>query len=161
MFGVDKLYPVQGSNKFQTVSFPITKAFRINLAGSTVGTRTLFRVPKGSLVLGFVGRVSEAMESSGATVQIGFTGVGSMLSTAHASGAATLGTIITGNANSALSSKAAQMVYPLTADDTFDCIIGTGDITTGNGAGKIDVFLTYIPAPVDDLSTSEFLSYDP
>jgi len=156
---VGKYYPVQGTNKFQTVSFPITKAFRVNLPGKTAATHTLFSVPKGSIVLGFSARVATAMESTGATIQIGFTGVGSMLSTAHASGAATLGTIITGNANSALSSKTSQMVYCPIADDTFDLIVATQDITTALGAGVLDVFLTYVPMPVDPLTTSEFLSY--
>jgi hypothetical protein len=160
MFVADKFYPVQGSNRFQTSSFPITKAFRINCAGSTVGTHTCFSVPKGSKILGFSARVAEAVESSGAaTVQLGFTGVGSVLSTAHGSGAATLGTIITGNSNSALSSKTAQMIYIPIADETFDFIVGTAPISTGSGAGKIDVFLTYIPLPTEDLSTAEFLSY--
>jgi hypothetical protein len=159
MFVADKFYPVQGSNRFQTSSFPITKAFRIVCAGSTAGTHTCFSIPKGSKILGFSARMAEALESSGATIQLGFTGVGSMLSTVHASGAATAGTIITGNSNSALSSKTCQMVYIPTADETFDFIVGTGAITTGNGSGKIDVFLTYIPLPTEDLSTAEFLSY--
>ena len=158
-FNVDKYYPVQGSNKFQTVAFPVTKAFRINCVGSTAGTHTCVSLPKGSIVLGFVARVAEALESTGATVQLGFTGVGHMLSTAHASGTATLGTIITGNAGSALSSKTYQAAYCLTAADTFDFIVGSQAITTGSGAGKIDVFLTYIPVPVGDLDTSEFLTY--
>lgn len=153
----DKFYPVQGSNRFMTCSFPITKGFHVDLKGSTAGTHTAFSVPKGSVVLGFSARVTEALESTGITVQLGFTGVGSMLSTAHASGAATVGTIITGNSNSALSSKTSQMAYIPTADDTFDIII-TGPITTAQ-SGEFDVFLTYIPIPTEDLSTSEFLSY--
>jgi hypothetical protein len=131
----------------------------VDVSNTTAATTyTLFTVPKGSVVLGFTGRVSAAVESTNAaTVQIGFTGVGGMLSTAHASGAATLGTIITGNSNSALSSATYQLPYVLTANDTFDLIVG------GNraNAGKIDVFLTYIPVPVDDLSTDEFLTYTP
>jgi len=91
---VDKYYPMQGTNKFQTVSFPITKAFSVDIGEDTAtGTHTLFTVPKGSVVLGFIGRVTEALESTAAaTVQIGFTGVGGMLSTAHGSGAFTVGT---------------------------------------------------------------------
>ena len=81
------------------------------------------------------------------------------LLTAHGSAAATVGTIITGNSNSALSSGSAQMAYIPTAADTFDFIVGGNVISTGSGAGVIDVFLTYIPLPSEDLSTSEFLSY--
>jgi len=156
---VDKYFPVQGTNKFQTVSFPITKAFKINLANTTGATTyTLFNVPKGSLVLGFTGIVRTAVESTNAaTIQIGFTGVGHMLSTAHASAAATAGTVITGNGGSALSSKTYQATYALTADDTFDLIVGTNKAN----AGVIDVFLTYIPSPVNTLSSSDFLTYNP
>jgi len=159
MYAVDKYFPVQGSNKFQTYSFPITKAFHVDLKGSTAGTHTCFTVPAGSIVLGFAARVSEALESSGITVQVGFTGVGSMLSTAHASGAATVGTIITGNSNSALSSKTTQMVYIPTADDTFD-VITSGAMTTASGyTGELDVYLTYIPLPTAVLTTADALSY--
>lgn len=156
---VDKYYPVQGTNKFQTTSFPITKAFVVDLANTTGATTySLFSVPKGSVVLGFSARMSEAHETGGAgTIQLGFTGVGGMLSTAHASAAATAGTIITGNSNSALSSATYQLPYVLTANDTFDLIVGTAAAT----AGQVDVYLTYVPVPVDDLSTSEFLTYTP
>jgi hypothetical protein len=156
MFGVDKYYPLQGSNKFQTVSFPITKAFKINLVGTTVGTQTAYTVPVGSLVLGFTGRVAEAMESTGATVQIGFTGL--MISSAHDSATATLGTIIAPHfptSGTAVSFEA----FVATADDTFDLIVAAGDINS-TSAGKIDVFLTYVPIPVDPLTTADFLSYD-
>lgn len=159
MANVDKYFPMQGTNKFQTVSFPIVKGFKIDLANTTGATTyTLFRVPKGSIVLGFSAIVRTAMESTNAaTLQLGFTGVGSILSTAHGSGAATVGTVITGNSNSALSSKTVQMAYVLTADDTFDCIVGTNK----TNAGVVDVFLTYIPVPGVAMSTSDFLTYHP
>ena len=107
--------------------------------------------------------VADALESTNAaTVQLGFTGIGTMLSTAHGTGTATKGTIITGNAASALSSKTCQMAYIPTADETFDVIVGGNKFSTGSGnGGSIDVYLTYIPLPNGDLSTSDFLSFRP
>lgn len=153
MFGVDKYYPVQGTNKFQTVSFPITKAFHVDLKSSTGATTyALFTVPKGAMVLGFVAKVTEAMEATAAaTLQLGFTGT-DMLSTAHASATAVLGTII------APPNTSLFKPYVLSADDSFDVIIGTAKISAG---GEFDCFLTYIPIPQDPLSTVNFLSYTP
>jgi hypothetical protein len=160
MFAVDKYYPVQGSNKYETVSFPMTKAFTVDLTNTTGATTyELVTFPKGSIILGFAVRMAEALEATAAsTIQFGFTGVGSMLSTAHGSGAATAGTIITGNSNSALSSKTAQMAYVLTAADTFDLIVGTAKISAG---GRADCYVVYVPTPQDSLSTSDFLSLSP
>lgn len=157
MFSLDKYYPVQGSNKFQTVSFPITKAFAVDFGAQSTANATvaLATFPKGSIILGFAVRVTETLASTAAaTVQFGFTGVGGMLSTAHGSGAATAGTIITGNSNSALSSKTYQLAYALTADDTFDIILATD----APSAGKADCFVTYIPLPMDSIDTANFLS---
>lgn len=146
---VDKYYPVQGTNKFETVSYPMTKAFAVDFGAMTTGTATLYSFPKGAVILGFAARVTEAMEAAGAaTLQIGFTGT-AMLSSVHASATATLNTII------APSTTMVLLPLTLTADDTFDIIIGTTSLT----AGKIDIFVTYVPIPIEDLSTSDFLSY--
>jgi len=153
-----KYYPVQGTNKFETVSFPITKAFRINLAGSTVGSNALFYLPAGTVVLGFYGKMVEALASSSvATFQIGFTGVTGMLTAATGSTTATVNAIIT-TANSTDSSFVHRETYILTAQDSFDCIIATDPISTA-GTGKIDVFLTYVPGITEAITTSEFPVY--
>lgn len=145
---VDKYYPVQGSNKFETVSFPITKACAVDFGAMAVGTTPLFTIPKGAICLGFSARITEAMESaSAATVQIGFTGT-ECLSSAHGSGTATLNTII------APTSTAVLLPYRLAAADTFDIIVASTACT----AGKMDIFVTYIPIPAEDLSTADFLS---
>ena len=95
MSSPNKYYPVQGSNKFETVSFPMTKAFTVDFGGSAAtNTFALETFTKGSVILGFVAKVVEAMETGGAgTVKFGFSGT-IMMSTARASGAATLDTII-------------------------------------------------------------------
>ena len=153
--GVDKYFPVQGSNKFRTVSFPVTDAFAIDFGAGTTGTHAIKTYKKGSIVLGFVARVTEAMESAGsATIQLGFTGK-PMLTSAIGSGVATLGAVLYPiGYSSRVSSASSVEAYILAADDSFDLIVGTTSLT----AGKVDVFLTYIPIPVDDLTTSDFYS---
>jgi hypothetical protein len=156
---VDKYFPVQGSNKFQTVSFPITKAFAVDVGAQSTSNATvaLATFPKGSVILGFAARVTEALVSTAAaTIQLGFTGVGYMLTSVHASGAFTVGTILApgGAGASAVSSKQYCIPYVLTADDTFDVILATD----APSAGKADIFVTYVPIPQGNLSTSDFLS---
>jgi len=151
---VDKYHPVQGTNKFQTVSFPITKAFAIDFgAQSTSTVAELFRVRKGSVVLGFSFKITEAFETTAASAPVGFT-VGftgtEMISSVIASGTAVLGYV------GGPSSTAVKIPITLTADDSFDITTGSSG---GATAGKMDVYLTYIPSPIDDLSTSDFLSY--
>ena len=142
-------YPVQGSNKFKTVSFPVTEAFRVDFgAQGSSGTATTLRLPAGTIVLGFVARVVETYVSSGAgTFQLGFTGE-DLLTSALASAAAQEGAILTPTSGGG--------PLHLEASDTFDVIIGTSG---GASAGKVDVFLTYIPVPAEDLSTSEFRQF--
>lgn len=166
---VDKHYPVQGSNKFQTVSFPITKAFAYDFGAQTSGTNDTFAIasfPSGAQVLSFTVKIIEALETGGAgTVTFGFTGT-PMLTTAIASGAATIGAVFgpmyAMGVSSQVSSLTAVSAYTpivLKAEDTFDCAVGTTapGATTG-GAGKADIYVTYVPVPNGTLSTSEFLS---
>jgi len=143
---VGKYYPVQGTNRFQTVSFPITRAFRIDFGAGTTGTRQTEVFPKGATVYGFAARVVEAVETAGAgTVQLGFSGTDA-LSSALTSGQLTLDTIVGPSTTSDV------LPIVLGAADTFDVILGTTDAT----AGKVDVFVTYTPIPIVDLSTSDF-----
>lgn len=147
----DKFYPVQGTNKYQTVSFPITKAFRVDFGAGTTGTHAMETFPKGSIILGFCVRIEEAMEAAGsATVQFGFTGK-TMLTSAHGSGTCTLNSILVPLGLSSNTASAPEP-YILTADDTFDLIVGTTSLT----AGKADIFVTYIPIPGESLDTDDF-----
>jgi hypothetical protein len=155
MFQVDKYHPVQGTNKFQTVSFPITKAVAVDFGAQTTANATvnLCTIPKGSVVLGFAVRITETLASTNAaTVQFGFTGK-PMLSTALGSGVAVAGYIahplgFTSN------TAAACPPYVLTADDTFDIILAVDPPS----AGKADCFITYVPIPTGDINTADFKS---
>lgn len=163
----DVYYPVQGSNKFKTVSFPITRAFRIDFGAITTAgaPQEAIQIPKGSVVVGWVGRVVEAMEGLGAaTISLGLGvsaaggGAGLMVTSALASGAMTVGTIIAPHRSSSLISSAAaycDVVYCSTGPKYFQIWNGA----TGCSAGKIDIFLTYIPLPLEDLSTKEFRQF--
>lgn len=148
-----KFYPVQGSNKFQTVNFPVTSAFRVNFATQVAGTHVVRYFPAGSIILGFYGKVVEAMETASAgTVTLGFTSL--MVTSAHASGTATVGTIFAPHwptSGTAVSNE----VITLTANTAFNCIVATNTCT----AGKIDMFVTWLPPIAEELSTDEFAEY--
>ena len=146
-----KYYPMQGATKYETVSFPITKAFRVDFGAATSGsTRPCVIFPKGAIVLGFSCRVTEAYESAGAgTISVGFTGT-QMLSSATGSGVAVLGAII------GKSSTSINGGVVLTADDAFDV---TSDASGAATAGKLDVFVHYIPVPGEPLNSTDFREY--
>lgn len=149
-----KYYPVQGSNKFGTVSFPMTKAFRIDCGAMVTQAATAVETfTKGTIILGWVGRVVEAFEGLGAaTLIFGFTGT-HMISTTLATGALTLGKIVCQAKFTTLTDVLGYVPYVCsTGDDTFDVTCAT----TGLSAGKIDIFITYIPLPSEDLSTKDF-----
>lgn len=153
----DKFYPVQGSNKFETVSFPITKALHVDYGAQTTANATvaLHTFPKGSVVLGFVVRVTETLASTAAaTVQFGFTGK-PMLTSAIGSGVAIAGAVLCPiGYSSRISSANSVEAYCLNADDTFDLILAVDPPS----AGQADVFVTYVPLPAEGLSTSDFKS---
>ncbi len=143
---VGKYYPVQGTNRFQTVSFPITRAFRIDAGAGTTATHQTEVFPKGAIIHGFSARVVEAFEAAGsATVTMGFTGT-DCLSSALTSATLVLDYIV------GPSTTADVLPVTLKADDTFDVTIATTNLI----AGKVDVFVTYTPIPIVDLSTSDF-----
>ena len=164
MFQVDKYHPVQGVNKFQTVSFPITKAVAVDFGAQTTANATveLCTIPKGSIVLGISVRITETLASTNAaTIQFGFTGT-PMLTAAltSASTDAAAGQVhgaIYAMGSSLASSGTAWVSYTpmqLRADDTFDCILATDPPS----AGKADCYITYIPVPSGDIDTANFLS---
>ena len=141
MSGIKRLYPFQGKNDFETTNALVTKTLRVSATGNTAtGTTTTHLFKKGSIIYGFVGQVTTAFGSTGsATVQIGFTGKG-MLSEAYAKTSVdAVGDFCFPSATAAL----ADRPYGLTADDTFDFIVGTAPLN----AGKMDIHVTYQPPP--------------
>lgn len=139
----DYIYPVAGDESYRSAGIPIVRAFRLDIGAQAQGTDTTEIFKKGSLILGFRARVTEAVTSDGsATVQLGFSGT-TMLSAATAKTSLDAIGDELGPDNSA---DAAPLL--LTADDTFDSIVATADLT----AGKLDVWVTYVP-PEAPLST--------
>lgn len=147
---MSKYYPMQGSNRFETASFPVVKAFTVDLGAMTSGSTNLTEFfPKGSIVLGFSAKVTEGYVSAGAgTFTIGFTGT-DLVSGAVSSGVATEGAIIG-------PSSASSLALTLTADDSFDIV---ADTSAAASAGKLDVYVAYIPISTNSLSTSDFKSF--
>ena len=142
-------YPV-GQDRFKTVAPVVTEAFQIDFGAQVTGTNTLRNYPAGTLMLGFAGRVAEAAEALGSgTMQFGLTGT-VLLTSALGSGAMTLGTYI-----GPAATNEDNLPLLLTSDDTFDAINGT----TGMSAGKVDVYVSYIPLPKDALDTNVFHVY--
>lgn len=159
---VSKFYPVQGSNKFETVSFPITKAFRINLAAGTSKTNKLFAFPKGSIIQGFQAKVVTlpVMASDTATFNLGFVGTpmysSKILSSQTAVGAVIGPQKITSTAAATLNGSFVPTILSTYITTSFTFQVVASDSFT---AGEVDVYVTYIPVPTGTLSTSDFLSY--
>lgn len=140
------LYPYDGLQTLGTYNVPLVKAIRVDAGAQTTGTDAILQFHKGDVILGFVARFTEAVTSAGAaTLQLGFTGK-TMLSTAAAKATLVVGYPLGPD------ESADAAVYVLPADDTFDSIVGTADLT----AGKFDLFVIYLPAITEDLSTDVF-----
>lgn len=136
----EQIYPYDGLQKFATWNVPVVAAFRLDAGAQAVGTNTLKQFHQGDVILGFVARVTEAVTSGGAgTLQLGFTGK-SQLSAAVAKS-----TLVADYQFGPVDKGA----YVLAADDTFDSIVGTADLT----AGKCDIYVIYYPAVTEDLSS--------
>ena len=148
-----KQYPVQGKNEFGTYGFVMVDSFRVD-AGLHAHTETqetrIYK--KGDIILGFRAKVTEAFTSGGsATLQLGFTGK-TMLSeaTIALTSIDAIGDLVVPD------ESADAAVYVLTADDSFDTIVGTAAFT----AGKLDIDVIYLPAAKQDLGddTHEYVS---
>ena len=145
---VQRYFPMQGSNRFGTTSFPIVKSFRIDAGAQAATTATTEKFHKGDMILGFQAKVTEAFTSSDATsVVLGFTNT-TMLSSSVTKGSYVVN-YITGTKN------ADSQVLTLTADDTFDVTISATCTLT---AGKVDVHVMYVPAP-DGVCDSSYKEY--
>jgi len=142
-------YPV-GQERFKTVAPVVTDAFHIDFGAMTTGTDTLKTYDAGTLLLAFGGRVAEAAEALGSgTMQFGFTGT-VLLTSALATGAMTAGAYI-----GPAPTNEDNLPLLLKSDDTFDVI----NATTGMSAGKVDMYVTYIPLPKTALDTNVFHVY--
>jgi len=113
------------------------KQFSIDFGIQEANTATTQTFNKGDMILGFSCVVTEALLSAGsATIQLGFAGT-TMLSAAVAKADAVADYPI-GPSNAGDAAP-----YVLTANDTFDSIVGAATAT----AGKVDVTVWYIEAP--------------
>jgi len=147
---VQKYYPVQGTNKFGTTSYPLVKTFRLDESAHTQDkTSTTHTFKKGSIILGFVAKVTTAVVGASGTLQLGFTSTAMLSAATAVTDLATAGAIV-----GPASATGTGNVYVLTADDTFDSI----NATTAFTAGALDVHVLYVPPP-DGVAPSTFKGY--
>ena len=147
---IQRYYPMQGSKRYETTSAVVVDTFRIAATANTAAaTTTLKSFPKGSLILGFVGRVTTAFTSTGsATLQLGFTGASQLSAATAKTDIDGIGDIV------GPSSTNTAGPYVCAADDTFDAIVGT----TFFSAGEMDIHVVYVPPP-DGVADSTFKQY--
>jgi len=143
-------YPV-GQERFKTIAPVVTEAFSIDFGSAASTCTTAIKTyDAGTLMLGFAGIIREAAESATTgTMQFGLTGT-VLLTSALSSGAMTVGDYI-----APAVSNEDNLPLLLKSDDTFD-VIGATTIMT---AGKVDMYVTYIPLPKDALDTNVFHVY--
>ena len=148
--GTQKYYPMQGSRAFETTSMPIVETFRISASANTAAATTVGPYfPIGSMSLGFVGRVTTAFTSTGsATLTIGFLGTSQLSADVAKTSIDAIGDIVGPTATES------PRPLVLTADDSFDIVVGT----TYFSAGNMDVHVTYVPPP-DGLAGTIFKQY--
>jgi len=144
-----KHYPANALIHYATTNMLIVKSFRIDAGAQVQGTATTRLFNKGDIIYAFRVEVTEDVEGTSSTVQFGFTG--NRMITAAVAEATLVPNYVFGNQQTA-GSEACP--YLLTADDTFDCIVATGDLT----AGKFDVDVVYAPAQNGALG-SEFKEF--
>ena len=151
---ITKHYPMQGSRRHETTSFPCVKTFRLTCTGIAADkTTTLHQFEKGSMVLGFQGKVTEVFGATG-TLQLGFTGKG-MISTAIEMTTLTSVGVFMGP-----STTGAALTYVVEAvSDTFDVINVGYSVTAGGAAtGALDIHVLYVPPP-DGAADSTYKQY--
>lgn len=131
-----------GLQKYDSFGAVKVDAFRIDAGVQAAGTATTKTYKAGSIIWGFVAKVTEAVTSDGAaTAQLGFTGT-TQLSAAIAK-ATLVQNYFFGVANDI---DASPLV--LSADDTFDSIVAVATLTSG----KFDVYIVYTEPPTADLA---------
>ena len=148
--GIQRYYPMQGSRKYETTSAIVVDTFRLSCTANTgVMTLTGPTYTKGSMLLGFSGKVTTAFTSTGtAKIRIGLIGTG-MSSIIHGLTAVNdIGEIIGPGATNT------PAVLTLTADDTFDL----GVTAVKMSARAMDVRVVYVPAP-DGVADTTFKQY--
>lgn len=141
----EKFYPL-GKTQFETTALPLCMSFRVDAGAQAVGTDTIVSFEKGTTILGFRAKVTEAGASAGAaTLRIGFIGTTMQSAATALTSFDAVGDII-GPDNTGDYAG----IHVLTAADTFDFVVGTAALT----AGKFDVDIFYYPARSGDLGTA-------
>lgn len=145
-----KFFPVQGVEKFETVSFPVTKAVKVDFSAATTGTYTVLSIPAQSIILAAAAHFTEGYESAGSgTIKLNISGT--VISTTSLS-------------SSVASLDAWAPFYTLASGGLIDSVTVPGKVqlvveTSGAAsAGKADVFVTYLELPKESLGDTDFVS---
>ncbi len=141
---IGKYNPMQGSSKYETTGAIVVDTFRFSATANDSGTMTLTGpyYTKGSLILGFVGKVTTAFTStSTAMLRIGFIGTKQSTAIHGLTAVDAIGEVI--------GPTATRVPQPMiiTADDSFDFGITAHKMS----AGAMDVHVVYVPPPAGTL----------
>ena len=147
---IQRYYPMQGSKKYETTGAICVKTFRYSAtANSAANTSEGPIFTKGSLILGFCGKVTEAFTSTGsATLTVGFTGTNQLGPDSAKTAIDAIGDVV------GVSPTESPCAMIVTADDTFDFTVGTAKFS----AGQMDFHVVYLPPP-DGVADSTFKQY--
>ena len=144
---VQRHYPMQGSRAFETTSMPVVTTFRYSCSANTATNTTVGPYfPKGSMILGFQGKVTTAFTSTGsATLTIGFTGLSQLSAQTAKTSIDAVGDIV----GPAVTNVPIACV--LAADDSFDFLVETAKMSAGN----MDIHVLHVP-PANGTADSTF-----
>ena len=147
---IQRHYPMQGSRAYETTSMPVVTTFRYSCsANSATNTTAGPYFPKGSMIMGFQGKVTTAFTSTGsATLTIGFTGLSQLSAATALTSIDAVGDIV----GPAVTNVCIPCV--LAADDSFDFLVATAKMSAGN----MDIHVLHVP-PADGTADSTFKLY--
>lgn len=153
---LDRALRLNSTGMYGAVCLPMTVGFKVDFGTVTTQAHTVYTVPTGSLILGWMGKITEATTGPGtATLEFGFLGTGMATTVCVASAVFTLGKIFApkgGFGTSAGTSVVSQVVPYI--NTTGAALFSVRLLTTGLTAGKADIYLTYTMMSTGTLSTA-------
>ena len=133
-------YPIQGANKFETVSFLMCTPISIDLSAATTaaGAQTIRNFPPGAMILGLYSKVTEALAGTG-TVDLAVDALSLTVAAAAPVGAYDV------DSGPAWTNQ----IEPLTIQAQ----------TANHTQGAIDVMVIWIPMPQERVPSEKYTSF--
>ena len=142
---------MQGSRRYETTNFPCVKTFRLTCTGMTANkTCTYQQFEKGSIILGFQAKVTQAFSATG-LLRLGFTSQ-PMYTTLTGYDTDSL---VVGYAIGPSATGVGGSYTIIAASDTFDSI----SVSTAMTTGKMDIHVLYVPPPNGTASNTVTTQY--